>query len=71
VTVVTLPLLPSLVLLLDGGRRVGASWDLDLALIGGVAALHHFVAYWGNNGQRSARRLNRYAVNDPLADMRS
>ena len=36
----------------DGGRRVCASWDLDVALTGGVAAaLHHFVAYWGNNGQ--------------------
>jgi hypothetical protein len=29
------------------------------------AATHHFVAYWGNSGQRSARRLNGSAANDP------
>jgi hypothetical protein len=29
------------------------------------AATHHFVAYWANNGQRSTRKLNRYAAFDP------
>ena len=29
------------------------------------AAPQHFVRYWTNNGQRSARRLNSSAANDP------
>ena len=28
-----------------------------------------FVAYWGNNGQRPARRLNGSAANDPTATL--
>ena len=41
---------------------IGRDWHIAT-----FAATHHFVAYWDNNGQRSVRKLNRYAAIDPYA----
>jgi hypothetical protein len=43
--------------------------DLNVCFwhIAAFAATHHFVAYWSNNGQRFAQKLNRCAAIDPTA----
>jgi hypothetical protein len=37
--------------------------------IAAFAATHHFVAYWSNNGQSFAQKLNRCAAIDPSATL--
>ena len=46
-------------------RRLGCG-NGRLWHIAAFAAPQTFVAYWGNNGQRAARSLNRYAAFDPF-----